>query len=188
MIVLAFQTLARGATARPERLAPLLLTIGESVGMPLGIAAGQAWECEPRVALSDYQRAKTGALFAAATAAGAEAAGVEGRVWRGLGDRLGEAYQVADDIRDVVATQEALGKPVHQDSTLGRPNAVDTLGLEAAVTRFDTLIRNAVGAVPQCSAATMLRHLIRKEGERAIRDGTRLDPHLVRDMTVGAKT
>lgn len=33
----------------------------------------------------------------------------------------------------------------------------------------------------------MRLHLIRKEAERAIRDGTRLDPHLVRDMTVGMK-
>ena len=33
----------------------------------------------------------------------------------------------------------------------------------------------------------MRLHLIRREAERAIRDGTRLDPHLVRDMTVGMK-
>ena len=168
LIVLAFEALARAAESAPQRLGPLVLALSRAVGAPRGICAGQAWECEPTVDLSHYQRLKTGSLFVAATTIGALAAGGNPVPWQSLGDRLGEAYQVADDIRDVVATQEALGKPVHQDSTLGRPNAVDTLGLEAAVTRFDTLIRNAVGAVPQCSAATMLRHLIRKEGERLI--------------------
>ena len=50
----------------------VMATVAQGVGMPLGIVAGQAWECEPRVALQDYQRAKTGALFAAATMAGAD--------------------------------------------------------------------------------------------------------------------
>jgi geranylgeranyl diphosphate synthase type II len=63
---------------------------------PFGIVAGQAWECEPSVNLSDYQRQKTGALFAAAAVAGAAAAGAsDAEAWRMLGDRLGEAYQVA---------------------------------------------------------------------------------------------
>jgi hypothetical protein len=32
----------------------------------VSIIAGQAWECEPMISLAKYQRAKTGALFAAA--------------------------------------------------------------------------------------------------------------------------
>ncbi len=64
-----------------------------------------------RVVLSDYQRAKTGALFAAATAAGAATAGHDPAAWRALGEWLGEAYQVADDIRDVSARASELGKP-----------------------------------------------------------------------------
>src|SRR3954453_642744 len=67
LIVLAFQTLARAAAFAPDRLTTLLLTVGGAVGMPLGIVAGQAWECEPEVELEAYQQAKTGALFAAAT-------------------------------------------------------------------------------------------------------------------------
>lgn len=119
LIVLAVQTLARGAARAPERLAALLLTLGESVGMPSGIVAGQAWECEPKVALAEYQRAKTGALFAAATAGGAVAAGAEPHLWQGLGERIGEAYQVADDIRDVAADAQDLGKPVGRDAGSG---------------------------------------------------------------------
>ncbi len=72
---------------------------------------------------TDYQRAKTGALFAAATMAGASAAGADAGPWRTFGERLGEAYQVADDIRDVAADPEELGKPVGRDAALGRPSA-----------------------------------------------------------------
>src|SRR5262245_38141865 len=66
LIVAAFQALGAAGGTRAERLPALLATISSGVGMPQGIAAGQAWECEPRVHLRDYQRAKTGALFAAA--------------------------------------------------------------------------------------------------------------------------
>jgi acyl-CoA synthetase (AMP-forming)/AMP-acid ligase II len=90
LIVLAFQALAGAAGKSPARLAPLMTTIAAGTGMPFGIVAGQAWECEPKVNLSDYQRAKTGALFAAATAAGAQAAGADPARWRDLGERLGD--------------------------------------------------------------------------------------------------
>ena len=67
LIVLAFQTVARAGCGAPERLGPVINAIGDGVGVPFGIVAGQAWECEPRADLSEYQRQKTGALFAAAS-------------------------------------------------------------------------------------------------------------------------
>ena len=115
LIVLAFQALAEGGARTPGRLAAMIQAVASAVGVPHGIVAGQAWECEPSPDLSAYQQAKTGALFAAATEAGAAAAGWHGAPWRPLGAYLGEAYQVADDIRDAVCTAEEIGKPVHQD-------------------------------------------------------------------------
>ena len=123
LIVLAFETLARGAARNPQRLAALVGLVARAVGSPAGIVAGQAWESEEQVALSNYQQAKTGALFAAATVAGAAAAGATPLPWRLLGECLGEAYQVADDLRDVACRQEEIGKPAGRDATLGRPNA-----------------------------------------------------------------
>ena len=102
LIVLAFEALAQGAARDPSRMSILLSTIAQSVGSPNGIVAGQAWECEAAVPLTDYQRAKTGALFVAATVAGAAAAGAAAEPWRMLGEKLGEAYQVADDLRDIL--------------------------------------------------------------------------------------
>ena len=168
LIVMAFQTLALGAARSPGRLARLMATIGNGVGMPFGITAGQAWECEPRVALSDYQRAKTGALFAAATCAGAEAAGMDGATWRALGEWLGEAYQVADDVRDVMADPALLGKPIGQDAALGRPSSASEHGLSGAIQHFDRLVASAMDAVPPCRGASQLRELVRLESERLV--------------------
>lgn len=168
LIVLAFQTLAARAARSPMRLAPLMAIIASGVGMPAGIVAGQAWECEPRVSLTDYQRAKTGALFMAATMAGAVAAGAPGEPWRALGDCLGEAYQAADDIRDVAGDPRIMGKPVGRDAALLRPSAAIELGLEGAIAHFDRLVALAIEAVPECQGSEQLRGLVRQESERLV--------------------
>jgi geranylgeranyl diphosphate synthase, type II len=168
LIVLAFQSLAVAGAAAPSRLAKLIAVIARGVGTPAGIIAGQAWECEPQVSLASYQRAKTGALFAAATAAGACAAGYDGEAWHSLGERLGEAYQIADDIGDVLSDPEKLGKPTGRDQALGRPNAVHRLGVGAAVARLEGLVDAAVEAIPACPGAGDLRLHIRSEASRLL--------------------
>lgn len=168
LIVLAFQTLAQGAATAPLRLAPLLVTVGMSVGVPCGIVAGQAWECEPDADLALYQREKTGALFAAATVAGAAAAGAEGAPWRVVGAKLGEAFQVADDILDATSSADVLGKPVGQDLAHARPSAVRQLGLDGAIDRLEELARSAVAAVPPCPGQSELRGHILTETARLL--------------------
>jgi geranylgeranyl diphosphate synthase, type II len=167
LIVLAFQTLGR-FSHQPQRLALLLMTISRSVGVPFGIVAGQAWECEPHVDLAHYHRAKTGALFAAAAMAGAAAAGAECDLWRTLGEKLGEAYQAADDIRDAAAEPDEIGKPTGRDGILGRPNAVIELGLAGAVQRLEELVGEAIAAIPVCAGAAELKSLILLEAKRLL--------------------
>jgi geranylgeranyl diphosphate synthase type II len=168
LIVLAFEVLGSAALAAPERLPALMATVARSVGMPHGIVAGQAWECEPWVALPDYQRAKTGSLFAAATEAGALAAGVDPSPWLPFGQWLGEAYQVADDIRDVSASTEEIGKPVGRDRALSRPSAVADHGLAGALVHFNRLMERTVEAIPECAGAAMLRKIVRLESQRLV--------------------
>jgi geranylgeranyl diphosphate synthase type II len=157
LIVLAFQTLGHYASAVPDRLASLLLVVAQAVGGPSGIVAGQAWECEPSVPLDDYHKAKTGSLFAAATVAGALAAGAEAQRWRRLGECLGEAFQVADDICDLTADPAERGKPANQDLVHARPNAVQMLGLAGAGQRLKALLDEAMGSIPPCEGAEQLR-------------------------------
>jgi len=168
LIVLAFQALSLGAGRAPQRMGPLVGLVARSVGSPDGICAGQAWECEPRVALTDYHRAKTGALFAAATMAGAEACGAPAAQWRELGERLGEAYQVADDICDAAGDEAEIGKPVGRDLALARPSAVLEAGLAGAIARFRVLVDAVLEAVPACPGEDELRTLVYAESQRLI--------------------
>lgn len=156
LIVLAFEWLAVRLALTPDRLAPLTRIIASCVGGPSGICAGQAWECEPSIDIVRYQRAKTGALFAACTMAGAAASGFEAQNWQALGFAIGEAFQVADDLRDVAGSVEALGKPVHQDDAHSRPNVVAALGFDGAMAHFDALLDQAMAAIPPCPGAEQL--------------------------------
>ncbi len=168
MIAMAFDVLARQSQAAPARVFALLRLIADALVPPNGIIAGQAWECEPTADISTYQRAKTGALFVAATMAGAIAAGANPAGWRTLGERLGEAYQVADDIRDVIATEEEIGKPVGRDAALARPSAVQAFGMGGAVARFEALVEQALASIPLCGGRQKLQQLIRAESLRLV--------------------
>jgi geranylgeranyl diphosphate synthase type II len=163
LIVMAFETLALAFARKPGRLAALTTIVARAVGSPFGIVAGQAWESEAAVPLSDYQRAKTGALFVGATLAGAVAAGVEPAPWGALGAAIGEAYQVADDLRDVLCDAEELGKPIGQDERRLRPNAAAQLGIGGAKARLTGLVEAAVSSIPDCPGAEELRKLIRAQ-------------------------
>lgn len=164
LIVLSLQTLATASARHPQRLATLLGIVAGSVGTSAGIVAGQAWECEPRAGLSEYQQAKTGALFAGATMAGAAAAGAaDPGVWRLLGERLGEAYQVADDILDVYGNPTEIGKPVGRDVELDRPSAMRELGMAGAIARLEFLVSGAIDSIPECPGRAELIEIMRHE-------------------------
>jgi geranylgeranyl diphosphate synthase type II len=166
LIVMAFDTLARAGAASPNRLPMLLTTITRSVGMPSGIVAGQAWESEPYTPVEPYHRAKTGALFVAAAMCGAVAAGADPLPWRGLGENLGAAYQVADDLLDAVSVEADCGKPTGQDAALRRPSLVAQLGLKGAYARLEALVGEAVAAIPPCEGARSLRDLVQMQATR----------------------
>ena len=168
LIVMAFETVAAASRRSSHRLAPIIKTISQGVGVPFGIIAGQSWECEIQANLSDYQRAKTGALFAAATSSGAQAAGADAETWKGLGEWLGEAYQIADDIRDVLGDAQFLGKPSGQDQEHHRPSSAKELGLNGAVEHFDLLVGKAVASIPSCIGDKALKKLVAFEAERLL--------------------
>ena len=168
LIVMAYRVLLQAGAQRPERLIQLMDNMTTGVGLPNGIVAGQAWECETSADLGQYQRAKTGALFVSATCAGALSCGYEPEPWAPLGAYLGEAYQVADDIRDVIADAATLGKPAGQDALHARPSSAQALGLEGAIAHFDHLIEQAATSIPACSCRDMLRQLVQLEAERLV--------------------
>jgi geranylgeranyl diphosphate synthase type II len=168
LIVAAFAVLARQGLGPAVRLPALLQLVTEGVGAPLGIAAGQAWESEPLVDVARYHRAKTGALFISATAAGAAVCGVDPTPWARLGEAIGAAYQVADDIQDATASREEIGKPTGVDVNLARPSIVAELGLEGATRRLLEQVDASVEAVPECRGREELQALVRAQSRRFI--------------------
>jgi geranylgeranyl diphosphate synthase, type II len=168
LIVLAFETLARGCMSKPHLLLPVITTITRSVGTPNGIIAGQAWESEPQVDLRTYHRTKTGSLFTAATAVGAIASESSPQAWMGLGDALGMAYQIADDLHDFAASSGDMGKPCGQDAAHGRPNAAVQHGAIGALRLLQDQIDTAVAAVPDCPGGDQLKAMIAGEAKRLV--------------------
>lgn len=166
LIVLAFDVLAEAAGRDADRALKLIRVLSRRTGMPDGICAGQGWESEPQVNLSAYHRSKTGALFVAATQMGALAAGQDAEPWEDLGARIGEAFQVADDLRDALYDAETLGKPVGQDEAHGRPNAVAALGVQGAIRKLKDILGGAIASIPSCPGEAMLADMVRRYAER----------------------
>jgi geranylgeranyl diphosphate synthase type II len=170
LVVLAFETLALRLVLTPERLAPLTRIVAGAVGAPHGIIAGQAWECEENRDIVEYQRAKTGSLFAACTMAGAAAADHDPNLWRALGLKIGEAFQVADDIRDVMGCEAQTGKTSGRDAELNRSNMVAEFGLDGAKARFESVLGDALDTIPPCPGRAELAVLIAAVSKRMVTD------------------
>ncbi|ETX15798.1 geranylgeranyl pyrophosphate synthase [Roseivivax halodurans JCM 10272] len=168
LIILAFETLARAAVQDPVRAVELIEVLARQTGMPGGICAGQGWESEATIDLSAYHHSKTGALFVAATQMGALSAGQEPEPWFDLGALIGEAFQVADDLRDACETEAQMGKPAGQDAAHGRPNAVAELGLAGAVARLNDILSGAIASIPSCPGEAALAQMVRAQADRLI--------------------
>lgn len=85
---------------------------------------------------------KTGALIKASIEAGALLGGAEEAEFKALsryGELAGLAFQIADDILDVVGDQAVLGKDVGSDEARGKATYVSLLGVTEAQNRADEL-------------------------------------------------
>ena len=166
LIIAAFDLLAGADDADALRALRLSRLLAHHTGMPNGICAGQGWESEAQVDLRAYHRAKTGALFMAATKMGAVAAGYAAEPWEELGDRIGEAFQVADDLRDALYDSQALGKPAGQDAVNARPSAVEVMGVQGAIRHLQDILGGAIASIPSCPGEAGLAQLVRLYAER----------------------
>jgi len=166
LIVMGFQILARAAGDMPHRTLGLIDILGTRTGMPFGICAGQGWESEAEIDLSAYHQAKTGALFIAATQMGAVAAGQEPEPWEELGARIGEAFQVADDLRDALC----------DEATLGKPAGLASYGVQGAIQRFDDILGGAIASIPACPGEAALAQMVRAYADRLVPADARRTP------------
>lgn len=141
-----------------------------------GMIGGQLLDLEAerrRVSLAELERihlGKTGALIAAAARLGGVAAGVDEARETALdrfGTAIGLAFQIADDVLDVTATSDQLGKTAGRDVALEKSTYPSLLGVRAAAERAGALAAAACDALREAGLLTpQLRGLARFAVER----------------------
>lgn len=150
LLTLAFETLgATGGGELPDaRRLALVLGLAEAAGAR-GMVGGQILDLEadklgqpahPTLRhVSQLQAMKTGALFRFACRAGALVGGatpVEEQALTRFGAKLGAAFQLADDLLDVLGDAETVGKATAKDASAGKATLVGLLGVDGARARL----------------------------------------------------
>ncbi len=141
-----------------------------------GMVGGQMRDIEgekafvPERAIAEMQAMKTGALIRAAVRMGAILGGADLEALGHLttyADAAGRAFQLADDILDVTATTNAMGKATGKDAGMGKQTLVSRIGVEAAQRQLGEMIHDALSALlPFGDAAEGLRATARFFAER----------------------
>ena len=115
--------------------------------------------------LEQVHRAKTGALIMAAAVLGGRAASATSPRLEALGRygaAVGLAFQIADDVLDVTATTDQLGKTAGRDLALRKSTYPALLGVSGARARAEALVNDACAALDGAGALTApLEHLAR---------------------------
>ena len=138
---LAFATLANQSCAATTSMS-MLQVLSAAAGWA-GMVGGQSFDLAltgaPSVTLAQLEAlhaAKTGALLRASLEMGALAAEPANiqiiGLSRNIGNKLGLAFQVIDDVLDVSQSTETLGKDAGSDAEQGKRTFVDLLGLSGA--------------------------------------------------------
>ena len=105
---------------------------------------------------------KTGQLIRTACRMGCIAAGADDekiRLADSYASKLGLAFQIIDDILDVVSTEEELGKPVGSDAENNKTTFVTVMGIEKAKQEADSLTREALGILDSFPDSEFLKAL-----------------------------
>ena len=138
---LAFQTISEDKTLSADVRIRLVWEISRAGGTPRGMVAGQALDlaAESREIggeeLENIHRSKTGALIRAAARCGAIIAGAgenEIDAVSEYGSSVGLLFQITDDLLDVTAPVETLGKTPGKDKKAGKITYVSVYGLDEA--------------------------------------------------------
>ncbi len=135
-----------------DRVLAAIAVVAEAAG-PRGMVGGQMLDMELTgqsgevLALQRMHQKKTGALFTAACVMGALLAGRETAAARAYGEAFGLAFQITDDILDVVGDTATLGKPVGSDERQGKVTYPALVGLEQSRILAQERVHQAIAAV-----------------------------------------
>ena len=162
----AFQILA-GAELDDKKIALACGLLAQNAGVQ-GMVGGQVIDLKYESETPDLQqllsvhRLKTGALISAACLLGCIAAGADDEkiaAASAFAYDLGVAFQIKDDILDVVGSTEALGKPVGSDAENNKTTYVTVRGMENAQKDVEMLTSAAVSRLSAFENTDFLKTL-----------------------------
>jgi farnesyl diphosphate synthase len=142
--------------AIPDQVQARLCRLLAKAAGHAGMAGGQAIDLASvgmnlnEEELRQMHRLKTGALLEASVMMGAACGQTSDQALQGLqryGRALGLAFQVVDDILDVIADSATLGKTAGKDAANDKPTYVSLLGLDRAKSYAQSLLSEALGAL-----------------------------------------
>lgn len=150
----SFGTIARSELPAENKIACVEI-LADAVGSD-GMCAGQYLDMVGESKqltedeLDDINSRKTGALLIAACRMGVAAAGGSGEMLEAAahyGACVGAAFQIRDDILDVISTSEELGKPVGSDAQEHKNTYMALLGEERCMEMVEKLTNKAKSAL-----------------------------------------
>ncbi|MCS1350788.1 polyprenyl synthetase family protein [Mechercharimyces sp. CAU 1602] len=163
-----FASASRASSLAPEVALELIEKMSVSVGAE-GMVAGQVRDIQSEnkeITLSELEtihHRKTGDLISFSVCLGAQLAGANKSQLYALKEyavRIGLAFQIQDDILDVIGDQEKIGKPVGSDEAKHKSTVTGLMGLEQARIWMERLAREAKTALqnePSIKATPLLQ-------------------------------
>jgi geranylgeranyl diphosphate synthase, type II len=157
LLTQAFRVLAAEApladTARQVRV---IREIATAAGTVDGLIGGQVADIESEGKQVDgsmveyIHRSKTGAMIRASVVTGGIIAGASDadvETLGGFGERIGLAFQIADDVLDVTSTSEQLGKTAGKDQAAHKATYPAVHGIAASETKAAQLVEEAINMI-----------------------------------------
>ncbi len=165
---LAFEILTHDATHPDAKTRlELIRSLAYASGVH-GMVGGQALDIEAETSIKrlniedtiELQNLKTGALMIWASEVGARLTGQKLSPFTKFASSVGLAFQIQDDILDVIGNTEQTGKTLRKDVRAGKATFVSLLGLDGAKNKANQLISSACDALEEFGAqANQLRAL-----------------------------
>ncbi len=156
---LAFETLARNTSLEPAQVLQAVRQLAAAAGSR-GMVGGQTVDIEGTAQtveqLTGMCMMKTGALIKCAVRLGCLSVGADEASMAQAdiyADAIGLAFQIRDDILDVIGSTEELGKPVGSDAEQQKATFATVLGTERAQSLAEKLTRTALDALKQLNVA-----------------------------------
>ncbi len=155
LLTLAFETIARNTSLPAQVVLHAVQELSAAAGSQ-GMIGGQVVDIEGRAATMDELTGmcmmKTGALIKCAVRLGCLSANAQEHILKQAdiyADAIGLAFQIRDDILDIVGSEAELGKPIGSDAQQHKSTFATVLGLEKAQTLAQKLTHTALDALGQ---------------------------------------